>query len=275
MVYTRRGPDEIAREVARLAPLFLRQAGGHVLTLLDPSGMVLSYNEEGERAECWPLDRVLGQPHDLFYPPDEIAAGRPGADLAAALHEGTLEREAWRVCENGAEYLARLTISALFEGDTHRGFACISRDVTDEAAVRASIETREQHLQSILATVPDAMIIIDETGAITSFSAAAQRLFGYSEAELVGRNVSCLMPQPDRDRHDEYLAHYLQTGERRIIGLGRVVVGQRRDGSTFPMQLTADSQDYRSGQTRLAKIMVRPSAAILMNCTFIFTKAND
>src|SRR3546814_20907804 len=64
------------------------------------------------------------------------------------------------------------------------------------------------HLQSILATVPDAMIIIDETGAITSFSAAAQRLFGYSEAELVGRNVSCLMPQPDRDRHDEYLANY-------------------------------------------------------------------
>src|SRR3546814_6181249 len=94
------------------------------------------------------------------------------------------------------------------------------------------------HLQSILATVPDAMIIIDETGAITSFSAAAQRLFGYSEAELVGRNVSCLMPQPDRDRHDEYLAHYLQTGERRIIGLGRVVVGQRRDGSTFPMQMS-------------------------------------
>ena len=238
MVDTRRGPDEIASDVARLAPLFLRQAGGHVLTLLDPAGIVLSYNEEGERAECWPLDRVLGQPHDLFYPPDEIAAGRPGADLAAALHEGTLEREAWRVCENGAEYLARLTISALFEGDAHRGFACISRDVTDEAAVRASIETREQHLQSILATVPDAMIIIDETGAITSFSAAAQRLFGYSETELVGRNVSCLMPQSDRDRHDEYIAHYLQTGERRIIGLGRVVVGQRRDGSTFPMQLS-------------------------------------
>src|SRR3546814_14921901 len=87
----------------------------------------------------------------------------------------------------------------------------------------------------------------DLTGAITSFSAAAQRLFGYSEAELVGRNVSCLMPQPDRDRHDEYLAHYLQTGERRIIGLGRVVVGQRRDGSTFPMQLSV-GEDGEDGQ---------------------------
>ena len=137
MVDTRRGPDEIAREVVRLAPLFLRQAAGHVLTLLDPAGIVLSYNEEGERAECWPLDRVLGQPHDLFYPPDEITAGRPCADLAAALHEGTLEREAWRVCENGAEYLARLTIIALFEGDAHRGFACISRDVTADQPQRA------------------------------------------------------------------------------------------------------------------------------------------
>src|SRR3546814_16173509 len=106
--------------------------------------MVLSYNEEGERAECWPLDRVLGQPHDLFYPPDEIAAGRPCADLAAALHEGTLEREAWRVCEHGAESLARLSISALFAGDAHRGFSCNSHGVTDEAAVLGLNETREK-----------------------------------------------------------------------------------------------------------------------------------
>lgn len=238
MVDARRNTEELAGEVARLAPLFLRQAGGHVLTLLDPAGVILSHNEEGERAECWPLNRLLGQPHDLFYPPDEITAGRPRADLDAALREVTLEREAWQVCENGSEYLARLTVTALFEDNVHCGFARISRDITDEAAVRASIATREQHLQSILATVPDAMIIIDETGAITSFSAAAQRLFGYTEAELVGSNVSCLMPQPDRDRHDEYIAHYLRTGERRIIGSGRVVVGQRRDGSTFPMQLS-------------------------------------
>lgn len=232
-----RAPDVVA-EVERLAPLFLHQMGGYVLLLLDPAGRVLSYNEGGERIECWPLDRVLGNAHDLFYPPDEITAGRPKADLSTALRDRTFEREAWRVCENGSEYLARLTITALFDGGLLRGFACITRDVTDEAAVRALIETREQHLQSILATVPDAMIIIDEAGSITSFSAAAERLFGYRETELIGRNVSCLMPQSDRDRHDEYIAHYLQTGKRRIIGIGRVVVGQRRDGSTFPMELS-------------------------------------
>lgn len=96
---------------------------------------------------------------------------------------------------------------------------------------------REAHLQSILETVPEAMIVIDERGIMRSFSAAAIRLFGWSPEEAIGRNVSLLMPEPDRSSHDTYMQRYLQTGERRIIGIGRIVVGQRRDGSTFPMEL--------------------------------------
>jgi two-component system sensor kinase FixL len=96
---------------------------------------------------------------------------------------------------------------------------------------------REAHLQSILDTVPEAMIVIDERGAMESFSSAAERLFGYSAAEAIGRNVRILMPAPYRENHDGYLQRYKTTGERRIIGIGRVVVGQRRDGSTFPMEL--------------------------------------
>lgn len=243
------GPEAGVAAVEQLARLFLRQAGGYVLTLLAASGRVLSYNIGGERIECWSADHVVGQQHDVFYPPDEIHAGRPRADLAAALRDGVLEREAWRVCENGAEYLARLTVTPLFDAGAHRGFACIARDITDEAAVRASIETREQHLQSILATVPDAMIIIDEAGAITSFSAAAERLFGYREAELIGSNVACLMPEPDRGRHDEYIAHYLQTRERRIIGVGRVVVGLRRDGVDWVMVMLVARENIAAGVT--------------------------
>ncbi|MFN3515166.1 MAG: sensor histidine kinase [Phenylobacterium sp.] len=96
---------------------------------------------------------------------------------------------------------------------------------------------REAHLRSILATVPDAMVVIDERGVMQSFSAAAERLFGWSAEEAIGRNVSMLMPSPYREAHDSYLERYLRTGERRIIGIGRVVVGERRDGSTFPMEL--------------------------------------
>jgi two-component system sensor kinase FixL len=96
----------------------------------------------------------------------------------------------------------------------------------------------EAHLRSILATVPDAMVVIDEVGSILSFSAAAEKMFGYSEAELIGRNVKMLMPNPDRDRHDQYLVNYLTTGKRKIIGIGRVTTALHRDGNTFPIELS-------------------------------------
>jgi two-component system, LuxR family, sensor kinase FixL len=95
-----------------------------------------------------------------------------------------------------------------------------------------------EHLRSILATVPDAMVIIDETGTILSFSAAAEKMFGYVEDEVIGENVSMLMPSPDRERHDGYLRTYRETGVRRIIGIGRVTSARHRDGNTFPIELS-------------------------------------
>src|SRR5436305_610561 len=105
-------------------------------------------------------------------------------------------------------------------------------DARERDAVR-----REAHVQSILDSVPDAMIVIDERGIMQSFSSAAERLFGFSAAEMLGKNVKLLMPTPYRENHDSYLDRYLRTGEKRIIGIGRVVVGERRDGSTFPRSL--------------------------------------
>lgn len=101
----------------------------------------------------------------------------------------------------------------------------------------ATLKASEAHLRSILDTVPDATVVIDERGAITSFSAAAVRQFGYTPEEVIGRNVSTLMPEPYRGEHDGYIQRYFATGEKRIIGVDRVVVGRRKDGSTFPMKL--------------------------------------
>jgi two-component system sensor kinase FixL len=108
------------------------------------------------------------------------------------------------------------------------------------AALTSTLDlvAREAHLKSILDTIPDAMIVIDRQGIIQSFSSAAERLFKYSSDEVIGKNIKMLMPQPYRDDHDGYLQHYQKTGERRIIGIGRIVVGERKGGSTFPMELS-------------------------------------
>jgi len=111
-------------------------------------------------------------------------------------------------------------------------------DINREKLLEDSVRTRENHFRSILDTIPDAMIVIDEHGIMQFFSSAAERQFGYSEPEAIGKNISTLMPEPDRSRHDGYIARYLKTGERRIIGIGRIVTGMRKDGTTFPMHLT-------------------------------------
>ena len=111
------------------------------------------------------------------------------------------------------------------------------------------------HLRSILETVPDAMVVIDEQGRIISFSKAAERLFGFAEAEVTGENVSTLMPSPDRERHDGYLRRYIETGEKRIIGIGRLVTGRRRDGTTFPMELAVG--EARIGEERIFTGFIR------------------
>ena len=96
----------------------------------------------------------------------------------------------------------------------------------------------ESLIHSILETIPDALVVIDVQGLITSFSTAAERMFGYTESEVLGSNVSILMPSPYREAHEGFLRRYLLTGEMRIIGIGRVVEGQRSDGTVFPIELS-------------------------------------
>lgn len=131
----------------------------------------------------------------------------------------------------------------------------LKRARLEAATSTHSALARQAHLQSILDTIPEAMIVIDERGAIQSFSAAAARLFGYAPLEVIGQNIKIMMPSPYREEHDGYLARYLRTNEARIIGIGRVVVGQRKDGSTFPMELAVG--EMRSNNQRFFTGFIR------------------
>ena len=100
-----------------------------------------------------------------------------------------------------------------------------------------TISESAERLRAILDTAVDAIITIEESGVIESVNPAAERMFGYARDELVGRNVSVLMPSPYREEHDRHIANYLRTGEARIIGIGREIEAQRKDGGVFPADI--------------------------------------
>jgi len=219
--------------------LLIDGAEDYAIYMLDPEGRVTIWNEGAERLQGWTEAEIVGEHCSIFYPVDAVEAGKPGIDLERARELGKFEEEDWRVRKDGSEFLAHVSITALHKEDGKlRGFGKVLRDATQQRAAETALLANASHLRSILATVPDAMVVIDEQGIIISFSTAAEKLFGYLEAEVVGSNISRLMPSPDKDRHDGYLERYLTTGERRIMGIGRTVLACRRDGSTFPVELS-------------------------------------
>lgn len=218
--------------------LLVDQVESYAIFMVDDLGSVRTWNAGAERLLGWRKDQIIGRHSSTF-----LAAPDPGslamAHLEQARREGHFSAEAWQKRADGSEFLATLSISPISDAHGNSlGFAQIVADTTARRAEELALKRREEHLKSILATVPEAMVVIDEQGIVLSFSAAAERLFGYSEAEVVGENVSKLMPAPDKDQHDAYIERYLATGVPRIIGLGRIVKGLRADGSTFPMHLS-------------------------------------
>ncbi len=231
--------DLPAGPVADEFELFIESTTDRALFLVSPDGIISSWTIGSENLTGWSRDEIIGRPMDLLYAASDRDAGQPQADRENALLTGIVRGDCWRTRKDGSEFAADASIVALRDkAGQLRGFGQSVLDITGRKASEQARLHNELHMRSILASVQDAMVVIDQDGGIMSFSAAAERLFGYAEAEILGHNVSVLMPNPDRDRHDGYLRHYRATGERRIIGIGRIVTGQRRDGSTFPMELS-------------------------------------
>ena len=235
---------------------FVASTESRALFLADIDGLILTWNRGAALLTGWEADEIIGRPVATLYPLADVAANKPSADLLRAAAGQTLHEEGWRVRKGGSEYLADVTTAALRDADGALcGYGLILVDATERKAAEVALARNALHLRSILATVPDPMIVIDHRGVILSFSAAAERLFGFSEDEVVGSNVSMLMPSPDRERHDSYLERYLVTGERRVIGMGRIVVGRRRDGTDFPMELSVG--DVQSEEHRIFTGFIR------------------
>ena len=166
-----------------------------------------------------------------------ILGGRWPALLAAALSLPTLLLLDWLEPRQPFSAIEVIVLAVLGMMLAYVGDA-LARRMAVARLAEQELHARDAHLRSILDTVPDATVVIEKDGTIVSFNGAAVRQFGYAESEVLGQNVRILMPEPYRHEHDGYMQRYLRTGEKRIIGVDRVVVGRRMDGSTFPMALS-------------------------------------
>ncbi|TDI94072.1 MAG: PAS domain-containing sensor histidine kinase [Caldithrix sp.] len=127
-------------------------------------------------------------------------------------------------------------------------------NITERSKAEEALRESEARIRAILETAVDGIVTLNERGIIESVNAAVEKLFGYTENEVIGENISILMPSPYREEHDTYLANYLKTGEKKIIGIGREVVAQRKDGTTFPIRLSV-SEFFLSGKKMFTGIV--------------------
>lgn len=219
------------------------------IVVIDRNGTIRSVNQATERVFGYGADELVGQNVNMLMP-QPYTAEHDGY-LANYLRTGNK-----KIIGIGREVSGKRKDGSIFPMDLSVGeardsgepiFVGIIRDITERKAAEAALRESELRWRSIVDTVPDAIIVIDASGTIESFSPAAERLFGYAADEVVGHNVKMLMPQPYRGQHDGYLHRYRRTGERRIIGIGRIVVGQRKSGETFPMELAVGEFASPSG----------------------------
>ncbi|MEA1677273.1 PAS domain S-box protein [Nitrospirillum sp. BR 11163] len=213
--------------------------------VIDGQGTIQSFNSACERLFGWTAAEVIGRNVKVLMP----APYQDEHDQYLARYHATGEkriigigREVTGLRRDGTTFPMELSVGEA-QQDGPPAYIGIIRDISDRRAAEQALRNREARLASIIETIPDALIVIDGQGLIRSFSPAAQRLFGYAEPEVAGRNISMLMPSPYREQHDQYIARHLATGEKRIIGVGRIVSGQRRDGSVFPMELAVGAVD--------------------------------
>lgn len=253
--------DELASKTDQLAAV-LDAAADFSIIATDRDGMVTLFNRGAERMLGYRAGEFVGRqsPSRLHVEHEAIERGRQlSAELnesvegfrvfvAKAERDGSETREWTYVTRTGQPIPVLLTITAIRDRDKRiTGYLGIAVDIRERKQAEQALQDQVQQTAAIINNMVDGLITIDRHGIVLSFNGAAECIFGYTAAEVIGHNVNLLMPSPHAEQHDHYLANYLTTGTARIIGIGREVEGRHKDGTLIPLDLSV-SQTVSKGE---------------------------
>ena len=182
------------------ADLLIQSLTDYAIYMLDPDGIVSSWNVGAERLKGYTPDEIVGQHFSRFYSPEDVERGLPARVLAAALAEGRFEAEGWRIRKDGTRFWANVVVVPVRDATgRHIGFAKITRDLSERREAEQALRRSEERFRLLVQGVTDyAIYMLDPEGRVSSWNAGAERFKGYSADEIIGEHFSRFYPEEDR-----------------------------------------------------------------------------
>lgn len=240
--------DAVRRSEARFR-LMVSSVKDYAILMLDPQGLVASWNDGAQRLKGYTEPEILGRHFSTFYPPEDIAAGRPDRELRRARDEGRFEDEGWRLRKDGSRFWGSVIITPMFdETGALTGYSKVTRDITER-------KRSEERFRLVVEAAPNAMIMVDAGGRISLVNAQTEKLFGYQREDLIGMPVEMLVPQGRRLGHPTLRESYFGKPQTRAMGSGRDLHGQMRDGRQVPIEIGLNPIETSEGLFVLASII--------------------
>jgi PAS domain S-box-containing protein len=220
----------------------------HGIIIVDIDGQIIFWNQASENIFGYSSDQILGRSiRELYHGLSDAYSFRK--DLEQFRSEDRLHRQ-WKARhKSGLEIWLDVRSKILRDENNMEAAYLISVcDIKPLKKVEKQLEESRAISQAIIETSVDAIITIDGKGRIQSFNKAAEKMFGYTFDEVIGENVKLLMPDPYRDKHDDYIDNYLETGDRKIIGIGQEVTAVKKNGDVFPIDLSVAEIKWEGGR---------------------------
>lgn len=225
------GTDELSR-------LLLDSVRGEAIFALDTGGRITRWSPGAREVIGYDESEVLGVHFSRFYTPDDVQLGLAERELRRAQQLGRSETEGWRVRKDGTRFWAQIVTTALHdEGGRLVGYGRMVRDITDRLRFEEAVRLSEAKFSGIISIATDAVVSVDEEQRIVLFNQGAERIFGWTAEEVIGRPLSTLLPERVRGRHDAHLRHFAEGPvAAKRMGERQEIFGLRKDGTEFPAE---------------------------------------